>query len=165
MNIRFQPPPLLAFGGHASLRNITLSLHFTFTWLFLTWNNLVCWSTICKQLLPWEWEQMAAASGTRTALNWLTRVLLRRKVCGIAPRFLLLLANIMLKWGILLKSFTCKNETKSWTLAQGGIHAQTCRPSSEMVIFHLMCQNGKIKCYFNMTLSNVLVLLVAYTIN
>lgn len=57
---------------------------------------------------------VAMRVGTNGCGQWCKNclVLLQRKVCGIVPTFLLLLANIMLKLGIVFKSFICKNETK-----------------------------------------------------
>lgn len=93
----------------------------------------MCWSTTCKQL---SWV------GTNGCGQWcqncLVLVLLQRNTYGIVRRFLLLLANLLLKWRILLKSFIWKNETKSLTLAWSRIHAQACQPFPEMVTFCLM---------------------------
>lgn len=53
--------------------------------------------------------------------NCILLVLLQRKVYEIVPKYLLLLANILIKLRILSKSFICKNETTylKWNSCMG----------------------------------------------
>lgn len=148
MNFRFQPLFPLPFGTHTNLRSFNSTVSSVYMAIFM-WNNSVCWSTNCKQLLLWEWEQMAAARES-------CMVLLQSKLYGIVPRFLLLLGNMLLKW----RSFICKNETKSLTLAWSGFHIRACQLFPEMVIFYLIPEREELNVI--LTWLWVLVLLVLY---